>query len=55
MATKTKVIRVVLPEITSAATVNALVEEIMDFLADMSIAGVAFVEEEECNDKDSEQ
>jgi hypothetical protein len=52
---KTKVIRVVLPEITSTANVNALVEEIMDYLADMNIAGVAFVEEEECNGKDSEQ
>lgn len=52
MAVKSKVIRIVLPEDTGDATINALVEEVMDFMADMRIAGVTFVSEEDCADED---
>ena len=52
---KTKVVKIVLPEETSPAIVDALVEEVMDWLSDMRIAGVPFVSEEECKDVEDEQ
>lgn len=55
MATKAKVLRIVIDEATEDRMVEVLVDHIGSRLNSLGIVGVIFVEEEECQDVENEQ